>query len=70
MGFATVQPYDCDLQTDSLYKKYYGKLLKLENKAEKDKVGIWDDGRIGLTDYLKKVTVNAVYKLLLKLRLK
>jgi endonuclease YncB( thermonuclease family) len=44
LGFATVDSMDFSLENDKLYSKYYKKLLKLEDKAEKQRVGIWSSG--------------------------
>lgn len=43
IGFATVDSIDFALENDKLYLKYYKSLLKLENKAEKGRLGVWSN---------------------------
>lgn len=43
LGFATVDVIDFDLEQNKLYVKYYQRLLLLEERAEKKKVGVWAD---------------------------
>lgn len=53
LGFASVQPIDFDLEKEKVYLKYYKSLLQLENKAEKQRLGMWASREYTL---LEKVT--------------
>lgn len=63
LGFATVDVIDFDLQNDKLYSKYYKSLLHLENKAEKNKVGIWSDVEPKFLEKFKIRLMAALYKI-------
>lgn len=66
LGFASVQPFDFELEKEKMYLKYYQSLLKLENKAEKQRLGMWANTEYTL---LEKVT-NKVLALISGIRWK
>lgn len=48
LGFASVSGLDTTLEKDKVYINYYKKLLKAEDKAEKQGVGAWEGHKISL----------------------
>lgn len=71
LGFASVSPLDFNLEKDSLYLKYYKKLLSAENLAEKRGYGIWASEK-NSTSYvfnkLGKIVISSAASLLGSLR--
>ncbi|XP_014245800.1 uncharacterized protein LOC106664521 [Cimex lectularius] len=45
LGFASVAPYDLSLDKCKTYRKFYQRLLKEETKAERKRVGMWQDSK-------------------------
>ncbi|KAE8738712.1 hypothetical protein FOCC_FOCC015808 [Frankliniella occidentalis] len=43
IGFASVKPIHTSLDNSKLYLRYYKELLAAEDKAEKKKLGMWND---------------------------
>lgn len=48
LGFASVSGLDTTLEKDKIYMNYYKKLLKAEDKAEKQGVGAWEGQKVSL----------------------
>ncbi|KAG8238723.1 hypothetical protein J437_LFUL015282 [Ladona fulva] len=55
LGFASVSPYDLQMDNNEIYKKYYKELLKTENRAEKIGRGMWMGGGSIFYQYWNKL---------------